>query len=199
MNPENIVARGRISALVERTNSGGYGPPVFEYAERPPGVRVLLEYEGALLFNREWRDEHRQTDLRLPGGKVFDTFVEYEPWRGHQAGLEQQARQAARKELYEETTIQLESSLFDLLRVDECGATVRWRLYYFEAHATGSVTLPGRIETAEGECTEPCWMRPSGILEACLTGQIRESRTVAVLAQWLGKNSPELFNLSKNP
>lgn len=191
---ENIVARGRISALVERPNRGMHGPPVYEYAERPPGVRILVVHDGSLLLQREWRDEHRKVDLRLPGGKVFDTFAEYEPWRGDEAGLTRCAGEAARKELYEETTLHLKNDLFQLHRIDECGATVRWRLYFFEVYPTRPSKLPPRVETQEGERTEPTWMSPPDLLHACLAGHIGETRSVAVILQFLGRRSPQLFN-----
>lgn len=193
---DRIIHQGRISALVEQTVHLASGETkVFEFSERPPGVRVLIECDREFLLTREWRSELQREDLRLPGGKVFDTFSEYALCRGDDTRLAHFARLAAAKELIEETYLEIAESDLRLQQVSECGATVRWRLYFFEASIARRPELPHEIKTAEGEVTKPVWVSPVELLSACLDGRFQETRTAGVLLRWLGSRFPELFNL----
>lgn len=51
---------------------------VFEFARRSPGTRlIILNDKHEILITKEYRSELEKFDYRLPGGKVFDTLVEY--------------------------------------------------------------------------------------------------------------------------
>lgn len=72
----NILATGRIIELYEKEFDFDGNMRLFEYARRPPGVRLLFERDGKILLTKEYRDEHANFDYRLPGGKVFDRITD---------------------------------------------------------------------------------------------------------------------------
>jgi len=49
------------------------------FVRRPPGIRALIvdKESKKILFSREFRYELNDWDLRLPGGKVFDSLDDY--------------------------------------------------------------------------------------------------------------------------
>lgn len=51
---------------------------LFEKARRAPGVRLIIVKEDKILLTREYRDEIKSFDYRLPGGKVFDKLSDYQ-------------------------------------------------------------------------------------------------------------------------
>ena len=67
--PENIVFRGKIVEVVQDAKR--------EFARRSPGVRLLIIKGNQTLLTKEYREEIKSFDYRLPGGKVFDTLVNY--------------------------------------------------------------------------------------------------------------------------
>src|SRR5882724_7934025 len=77
---ENIHATGKLFELVHITQPDGR---VFEIARRAPGVRLIIidKQQRKVLMTKEFRQELKDDDYRLPGGKVFDTLGEYEAFR----------------------------------------------------------------------------------------------------------------------
>jgi 8-oxo-dGTP pyrophosphatase MutT (NUDIX family) len=188
-----IQFQGRISAIIERPVTLPDGKNrVFEYAERPPGVRLLVVASDTILVTREWRDEVKGFDIRVPGGKVFDTFAEYLRFIDDPKQLEQAARASAKRELLEETGLSIDDSDIQHLKTTECGATVVWRLHYFVVKTQHEALNP-QIETDEGELIAPSWITPSALFRHCVHGDVREDRTAAVLIQWLAKSYPNLL------
>src|SRR5262245_50284096 len=71
-------SRGRIFRLITQRMRLSDGSELdFEFAERAPGVRVLLTDGKNILLTKEWRVEIHAWDYRLPGGKVVDSLKEY--------------------------------------------------------------------------------------------------------------------------
>ena len=158
---------------------------VFEMAERPPGVRILVTDGTRILLTKEWRSESNDWDYRLPGGKVFDSVDEY--LQGTSTGnIDDFARDTAKKELKEETSLDLSLDSFGQIHRSICGATIVWDLYYF------LVKLPKEqvreldaITTLEGEQTHPQWFSFDDVRKLCIDGHVREDRTVGVLFRYL--------------
>jgi len=158
----------------------------FEFAERAPGVRILVTDGERILLTKEWRSETQNWDHRLPGGKVFDTLEEYlvEKEKGDEH-LQAWALAAARKELSEETSLQMPADSFKHIGRSVAGATVVWDLHYYLVEmAKQEGTLPG-ITTGEGEQTHPEWFTHEQVKALCIAGHIQEDRTVAVLLRYL--------------
>lgn len=82
-----------------------------------------------ILLTKEFRHEQGDFDYRLPGGKVFDTLVEYNKKLQDNEDLLSHAEAAARKECREETGLTALSLSY--LSTSKAGATIEWDLYYF--------------------------------------------------------------------
>ena len=155
---------------ITRNNNG------FEYAERSPGVRLLIVKGKKILLTKEYRTEVRKYDYRLPGGKIFDTFEEYQQGKQH---LLKHAITAAKRECQEETgLIPLHSKH---LSTAHAGATIIWDLYYFLVDRFNR----GKQKLGKDEDIVPEWKTFAEVKKLCLTGQIAEDRTVGVLLRFL--------------
>ena len=112
---EKIVYQGRIVELVQYPVLVDGKEVVFEKARRSPGVRLLIETpDGQFILNREKRHElGLEEDLRLPGGKVFDSLLEYNTFLSNQkdeTDIIEKAKEAAEKEAR------------DIASWDDCGS-----------------------------------------------------------------------------
>lgn len=182
-----IEYRGKIGALVTYPVlvdfGDGYIEKTFEKFVRPPGTRIIAVEDGKILLNKERRLEIDGFDWRLPGGKVFDTFEEFEPYIGEEHVISEQViLEAATKELHEEAHLRTNSlALFD---TRACGATVTWDLHYVVAQ-----DLTEDISTHEEgeEVADSKWCTYDEIETMCKNGEIQEGRTVAVLLKYISQ------------
>ncbi|MBI2797849.1 NUDIX domain-containing protein [Candidatus Saccharibacteria bacterium] len=180
---EKITYQGRIIEVVEF--DGGNGK-TFEKARRAPGSRlIIVSAEGQILITKEHRHELEQVDLRLPGGKVYDTLTEYNEALKDKTDIAESAKAGAIKEAAEETGLTIKNP--ELITVATAGATVDWDLYYFIVREYRE--LPTGQQLEHGEDIEVTWMSPKQIRLAIAGGQMQEWRSVGVL---LGKVLPEL-------
>jgi ADP-ribose pyrophosphatase len=103
-----------------------------EVARRSPGIRIIaITNENKFIFSSEHREYlERKTDIRLPGGKVVDTLVEYHELLG-KGNLKDAVFEAAKRELQEETGITAQT--WELFKVSTSGGTIGWDLYYLIA------------------------------------------------------------------
>ncbi len=160
----------------------------FEFAERSPGVRILTTDGDRILLTREWRAETKSWDYRLPGGKVFDSLEEYlEEKKNVDFDINTSAAIAAKKELQEETSLDIDLESFKFLRRSVCGTTVIWDLYYFSVNVSSKDIdeQPTSIITEEGEHTHPEWFTAEEVQELCLNNLVQEDRTAAVLFRYI--------------
>ncbi len=180
---EKITYQGRILEIVEF--DGGNGK-TFEKARRAPGSRlIIVSSEGKILITREQRHETGNVDLRLPGGKVYDSLSEYNQALQDKVDIVEAARLGAIKEAAEETGLEIRNP--ELITVATAGATVDWDLYYFlvrdySEHAAGQ-------QLEHGEDIEVSWMSLDELRSAIAEGKMQEWRSVGVL---LGKVLPKL-------
>lgn len=149
----------------------------FEYALRSPGVRALIVKGNKLLIPKEYRYELEKYDYRLPGGKVFDTLNEYK--LHYKENLQHYAEEAVKKECLEEVGINCKNPKF--LQVSKAGATVVWDLYYFEI----SDFTQAEQHLEEGELINYDWYPLNKVQEMCLSGEISEDRSVAVILKYI--------------
>ena len=126
---ENIVYKGKIIEVVEKTREIKGKEKIVEFARRSPGVRLIIPTEGGILMTKEFRYELGDYDYRLPGGKVFDTLTEYTTFLESGADIAVAAQNAAIKEAKEEAGIDVKDISYTHTSV--CGATVVWDLFYF--------------------------------------------------------------------
>ncbi len=179
-----VVYKGKISAIVQYpmlvNQGGGYEEKMFEKACRPPGTRILAIRDNSIYLQKERRIENNHAfDWRLPGGKVFDSFAEYEEFLTKEIPKETIIT-AAKRELLEEA--HLSAHTWEYFRKSICGATIVWDLHYLIA----SDILEETHNHDEGEeIIEGQWLSYDEIIEMCISGAIEEDRTVAVLLQYI--------------
>jgi 8-oxo-dGTP pyrophosphatase MutT (NUDIX family) len=183
LKSEKITYQGRIIEVVEF--DGGNGK-TFEKARRAPGSRlIIVSTDGKILMTREHRHETGNVDLRLPGGKVYDTLEEYNKALANNVDIAEAAKAGAIREAVEETGLEIKN--LELITVATAGATVDWDLYYFLTRDYEQLLSGQQLE--HGEDIEVTWMTPGEIRQAIANGQMQEWRSVGVL---LGKVLPDL-------
>lgn len=125
---------GTIWEVVQQHRPDG---KLFELARRSPGVRILfVNKTGQLLLNREKRHElGLASDLRLPGGKVFDDITDWQNVYNDGADLTDYAKVAAAAESKEECGIIVNPTDLKLIKRDINGGKGEWDLYFFLCHS----------------------------------------------------------------
>ncbi len=126
---EEIVYRWKLFSLVhQKVDLGNDIIKTFELARRAPGTRLItVNEQWHILLSKEYRKELLKYDIRLPGGKVFDTLDEYESFLSSGKDIQQAAIQWAIKEAKEEVWIMTDD--IELFAVSVNGATIVWDLY----------------------------------------------------------------------
>lgn len=176
---EQIVFSGQRIEIVNQLHSLDGKEVMFEWGQRPPGVRILaINPEGEILLTREYRHEIDDYDYRLPGGKVADTLEEWHTQR--ESGTEQQAvEQKVVEEGKQEAGIEIQSA--ELIEVVPDGATFKWDLHYYETRDF----VEGDQELEHGEDIETSWYSPDEVLELVKNKKIQEGRTVYILMPYV--------------
>jgi ADP-ribose pyrophosphatase YjhB (NUDIX family) len=179
---EKITYQGKIVEVVEHDVIIGEKTKTFEFARRSPGVRLIIIKNNTVYLSKEFRHEMQGYDYRLPGGKVFDTLVEFNTALSNKEDILESAKAAAIKEAREEMGIITNS--IELFHTSVCGATVQWDLYYF-------IISDFTQENQNLEDGEDIELFPVSIDEAksmCLDGRIDEERSALTLLRYLNKN-----------
>lgn len=146
---------------------------LFEIPRRSPGVRIIVEDGDKLLITKEYREELKKYDYRLPGGKVFASLQSF--LNCDEEKLEFLSKQAAIKECLEETGYEIKNP--KLIKISKCGATIKWDLYYFIANEY--IKKAQKLEM--GEKIEPVWITKQELKKLILKGEFSEDRSIAVL------------------
>lgn len=172
--PETIVYRGRLIEIVHQQVMEASGEKTFEIARRGPGTRLIVfDRTRGILLAREYRHELGRDDIRLPGGKVFDTLAEYETVRSAGANLPELALEAASRELSEETGYTARK--LQPLGISKCGATITWDLHYFLCREFSEPSDSFVPDPDEGISVS--WVAVKEVAAMCLDGRISEDRS----------------------
>lgn len=183
---EEIVYQGKIIEVVKQKVQTGDKEQVFEFARRSPGTRlIIVTPEKKILLTKEFRLESGGHDYRLPGGKVFDTLVEYNEFLKSGADILDKAKLAAEKEALEEVGITVDS--MDYVATSKAGATVIWDLFYFAVDKYHQREHGQELE--HGEDIEVIEVSFDEAKEICLDGRMQEDRSVAVLLRYINNIS----------
>ena len=183
--PEKILCRGRLIELAQQEMSDGARTCTFEFARRGPGTRIMFCRDDKWLIAREYRYENGTFDMRLPGGKVFDTLQEYETARSNDANFCSLARATITKEALEE--VGLRPTSLEFFHKSVCGATVRWDLFYFICQAWD---VCGEPQLEFGEDITFDWYSSAQVKQMCLTGEVSEDRSAIALLRAIEKLRP---------
>lgn len=169
---------GRIIRVIQKHTTDGR---IHETAVRPPGTRIIIHdtVKDQILLSQEIRLDIGQ-DLRLPGGKICDTNAQWDDIKDS-PDLDKIIVKSAAEESRDETAINpLDLKVFS---VSTTGApTMKHDLYYLVTNKFE--ILPHQHLTEDGVISN-VWMPIKEVVDACLTGQIREGRSAAVLLQYL--------------
>ena len=182
IGPEVITHQGKTIEVVTQKMLVDGREMTFERARRSPGTRlIILSNKGNILLTKEYRDEHKQDDYRLPGGKVFDSLSEYNEFLRSGEDILPKAAIAARKEAYEEVGIEVNDVHF--FHISKCGATVEWDLIYFSVELSSEELGTQHLE--HGENISRSWYTPQEALDVALNGGMSEDRSIAILLKYL--------------
>jgi len=181
---EKIVYQGKMIEIVHETVFSNGKELVLEQGRRAPGVRLLIETPtGDFLISKEERHTIG-LDYRLPGGKVFDSLVEYNEFLSRQKNPDEileKVKEAATREGMEEAGIKpLE---MELLLVSHCGGSFEWDLYYFIIKKYEEVGQ----KPEEHEKIESIKVSKAELFDLAVSGEMQEDRTVAVVLKYLYK------------
>jgi ADP-ribose pyrophosphatase YjhB (NUDIX family) len=166
--------KGQIFQITSKDNNGKR----FEYAQRAPGTRTIIDNGKEILLIEEFRTEQNRLDLRLPGGKVYDTLDEY--LLNIEDDMLLKAKEGAIREIKQETGIIVND--LELLRISKCGATVIWDLYYFVSK--GEIVQKEQ-ELGDDEKIKTVWMPYKDVIQACIDGKVNEDRTLGILLKYV--------------
>ncbi|MFA6250416.1 MAG: NUDIX hydrolase [Candidatus Shapirobacteria bacterium] len=173
-----VVYQGNIIRVEETEKPDGR---VFEKAVRSPGTRIIIHNKQTdkILLSREYREEIKDYDFRLPGGKVRDKIADWDDIRDR-GDLPELIAEASKKEAREEVGVDVQD--IRLFTVSTSGGpTVEWTLYYF---VTNTFELTGKQDLEPGEEISTVWVSSQEAVDICLSGKMREGRSVAALLQY---------------
>lgn len=186
MKPKfQVTYRGKMFEVVTWEGKPGV---MFEAAVRAPGVRLLIETEKngmkALLMTQEVRREAGGVDIRLPGGKVFDSLDELDAFREKGEDIAPLAKVAAEKEGKQEAGIS--GGNYEEVGVSKAGASVEWDLHYFKV--IGADMGEQELEENEKGDIETIILSADEIFEKLAKREIKEGRSADMLWSWLQEN-----------
>lgn len=175
---DTIKYEGKIIRVVEKLSPSG---KTLEIATRPPGTRIILHNleTNEILLTKEIRLDIGE-DFRLPGGKVRDTNAEWDLIKDI-PNLDQEIIEAGAKEVREEVGYDV-ADLKIFCVSNSGGSTIEWDMYYLVATKFSD---RGHQELEADEQITTKWYPIKEVINACLTGKIREGRTAAALLQYL--------------
>lgn len=181
---EEVVYQGKIFEVVQQPFQASQKEVIFEFTRRAPGTRLLIVKDRKILLTKEYRWELKDFDFRLPGGKVFDTLKDYQQALSYNKNIQVHALEAASRECLEETG--LIPVHIQHIHTTSPDATVQWDIFYFlidhfKKQKSGQLL-------GDGELIKPIWIPFKEVKEMCLSGKIKEDRSVAVLLRFLLKN-----------
>jgi 8-oxo-dGTP pyrophosphatase MutT (NUDIX family) len=152
----------------------------FEVARRGPGTRIIFTDGSRILLTREFRRELGGYDVRLPGGKVFDTLSGYRSALVDGVSLVSLAQEGASREAVEE--VGLEPRSLEFLHRSVCGATVEWDIYFFVCREWTEV---GRTHADPGEDITVGWHSFDRARNMALTGDMLDERSALQVLRFL--------------
>ncbi len=180
-----VVYKGKMFEIVNWEGKPGVK---FEAAVRAPGVRLLIETEKdgkvALRMTKEIRRESGGYDIRLPGGKVFDSLDEMDEFRDSGENIDPIALEAAKKEGKQEAGIS--GGDYSKKVIAKAGASVEWDLHYFKV--TNAEFGEQELEEGEKGDIEIITLSAREIFEKLTNREIKEGRSADILWLWLSEN-----------
>jgi len=183
---EEIIFQGKIIELVHETYFSNGKEITLEKGRRSPGTRLIIETpDGGFLISKEERPGFG-LDYRLPGGKVFNSLVEYNEFlerSKNPSEILEKAKGAAIGEAQEEAGI-LPTEI-EPFCISHCGGSFEWDLHYFIVKKYQEVGQ----NLEEHERIESMKVSKDVLLELIFSGKMQEDRSIAVLLKYLNKKN----------
>ncbi|MBI3887742.1 NUDIX hydrolase [Candidatus Microgenomates bacterium] len=188
VSDERVVFKGNIFAIAQQDTEVAPGKVrVFERCYRTPGVRgiVLSEDKQKVLLTKEMnRYDQKISDIRLPGGKVFNKLEDFLNAKNNNLDVEKISHEAMKNELIEEAGIEVLK--LKLLEKTLCNGGVELDLYYYIVEKYN--VLPSqKLDEIERIVRE--WFTIDQAVDLCLsmdsTNRINEDRSRGVLLPFL--------------
>ncbi len=176
------VFEGKIFEILNIENNGR----IFEIARRSPGVRLLIEEKvDNNIFVVMTKEKRRDIgfDFRLPGGKVFDSLIEFQD--SNENNILEYIKAAAKKEGKEE--VGLDEGDFEFIEKSIAGTSVEWDLYYFLVK--NPKISEQDLKDDEIDNISVVRLSPKEIFEKLKNKEIQENRSADVLWRWLAINN----------
>lgn len=166
--------------IVHETVSSNGKELILEHGRRAPGVRLLIQMPGGGFIITKEERYGIGSDYRLPGGKVFDSLVEYNNFlQNTPEKILEKAQEAVIREGTEEAGVK--PLKMELLYVSHCGGSFEWDLYYFIVKEYKEVGQ----NPEEHEKIEVVKVSRDELKDLALSGKMNEDRTVAVILKYL--------------
>lgn len=179
---EKIVYQGKMIEIVQEAVLSNGKEIIFEKGRRAPGVRLIIKTpDGEFLISKEER-LIGGLDYRLPGGRVFDSLIEYNNFLSNQKdvkGILKKAKEAVIREGMEEVGIK--PLKMELFFISKCGGSFDWDLYYFIIKKYEEVGQ----NLEEHEKIEIIKVSRDKLKELALSNEMKEDRSVAVILKYL--------------
>jgi hypothetical protein len=182
---EEIVFQGKMVEVVHQPMKHKGVVQMYEWAQRAPGVRMIIpNYEAKeLVLTREYRTELDAFDIRLPGGKVFNSLKEWNVHKESGEDIKPIALEKVKEEGLEEAGIVIDEAT--LLAVSKNGAMMHWDLLYFVADKWHEHKDGAQHQEFEQGVTSVKRYKFAEVEKLLRDGSISEDRSVAALLRWL--------------
>jgi hypothetical protein len=187
--PEEIVFQGKMIEVVHQPMKHNGIVQTYEWAQRAPGVRIIIpDYETKeLILTREYRAELDAFDIRLPGGKVFNSLNEWNQHKQTGEDIESIALEKVKEEGLEEAGIEIDEAR--LVAISKNGAMMHWDLLYFVADKWHEHEDGAQHQEFEQGVTSVARYKFDEVENLLRDGSISEDRSVAALVRWLGQQN----------
>lgn len=183
---EKIVYQGKMIEIVHENIIAPNGKEItLERGRRAPGVRLIIETpNGQFLISKEERLK-TGTDYRLPGGRVFDSLIDYNNFLATSPSNEdmlKKAEEGAVREGMEEVGIR--PTEMEFFYLSKCGGSFEWDLFYF---VVKKYEIVGQ-NLEENEQIEVMEISRKELLKLAAT-KMQEDRSVGVILKYLNKQN----------
>ena len=183
--PEEIVFQGRMVEVVRQPMKHQGVVQVYESARRTPGIRIIIPDRKTkeVILTREFRAELDDYDVRVPGGKVFNSLKEFNVHTKSGRDIQPIALDKVKEEALEEVGIVIEEASF--FKLSKNGSIMEWDLLYFVAEKWHEHTDGAQHKEFEQGVISAHRYSYAQAEKLITDGTISEDRSAIVLLRWL--------------
>lgn len=166
MSTNNVWSGKYFTVQHERIQTKNGDNITYEYVFRVDGTRTLAQdHDGKFLINCEFRDEIKDYDWRLPGGKLEQP--------------DENVIDAAKRELKEESGVSAEE--WKYITSTSYDSMIRFKRHFLYAHNIKQDSQ----KLDPHEVIEPYWVSKEELYKMALTGKIREEISALFIIRFI--------------